>query len=130
MPGNASPGHDKRHYSPRSPAVAATPGAFDGIADEQTGSVVVAGFSDRHHDLPDAWEFFSLGQLGDLDAVGHDLYDNLRRLDAMDSEVLVLELTGQAGLGRAIDDRLTRAASSIVATTAEELAAAIATATA
>ena len=125
VPGNASPGHDKRHYSPRSPAVAATPGAFDGIADEQTGSVVVAGFSDRHHDLPDAWEFFSLGLLGDLDAVGHDLYDNLRRLDAMDSEVLVLELTGQAGLGRAIDDRLTRAASSIVATTAHELTSAL-----
>lgn len=123
---NASPGHDKRHYSPRCPAVGATPDAFSPPdVGSRTGSVVVAGYGDRRPDLPAEWAFVELGSLSDPDQVGRDLYENLRRLDASGHEVIVLELTGLAGLGRAIDDRLTRAASSVVATTPAALAAAI-----
>ena len=123
---NASPGHDKRHYSPATPAIAVTPTAFgpDAPADAPR-SVVMAGYADRRPDLPDGWEFFDLGKLSDLDRVGHDLYANLRRLDEITPSLIVLELTGTGDLGRAIDDRLTRAASSVVATTPEELASAI-----
>ena len=49
-----------------------------------------------------------------------------RRLDAAAHELIVIELTSAAGLGRAIDDRLTRAASGIVTTTDIALARAVA----
>lgn len=126
VPGNASPGHDKRHYSPQSPTVAATPTAFSPPSDQdRRAAVVVAGYGDRRPDLPHEWQFFELGRLADLDQVGRDLYENLRRLDLAATGVIVMELTGLAGLGRAIDDRLTRAASSVIAATPDELRAAI-----
>ena len=56
-----------------------------------------------------------------LEAVAHDLYDHLRRLDAQRPALIVVELTGRAGIGAAIDDRLTRAGSSRVLTTADQI---------
>ena len=66
-----------------------------------------------------------MGASADLAAVAHDLYDALRRLDALAADLIVVELTGAEGLGRAIDDRLTRAASSVVAHSVDALAAAL-----
>lgn len=125
-----SPGHDARHYSPATPSVAATAGAARAAGSQQPDgrSVVWLGYTDRQPALPTTWRFEPLGALTDLDAVAHDLYDTLRRLDADAPDLLVVELTDAAGLGRAIDDRLTRAASSRVASTGEELSSAIAAA--
>ena len=64
--------------------------------------------------LPESWDTYDLGSAAALDQVAHDLYESLRRMDTDDVDVLILELTGADGLGRAIDDRLTRAASSNV----------------
>ena len=64
--------------------------------------------------LPGTWTFEALGTRADLEAVGHALYDTLRRLDDLGPDLIVVELTGAAGIGRAIDDRLTRAASGVV----------------
>ena len=126
----AAPGHEKRHYSPRTPTVAVRGALIDfaempepDLGDE--GSVIYAGYTDRRLVLPPTWRFESLGSLAELDAIGHDLYFELRRIDALAATTIVVELTGAPGLGRAIDDRLTRAAGSTIASTAAELATAI-----
>ncbi|MEO0492071.1 MAG: L-threonylcarbamoyladenylate synthase [Actinomycetota bacterium] len=114
----AAPGHDVRHYSPRTPAVATTvaPG------DAPPGNVAYVGYRDREVPLPQGWRFFPLGDHHDLETVARHLYANLRRLDATAPDLIVIELAGAGGIGRAIDDRLGRAASGAVATTADELA--------
>lgn len=123
----ASPGHDERHYSPHTSTIAVAPGALasaslEALADLARTGVRYAGYSDRVPRLPAGWAFESLGSIDQIETVGHDLYDALRRMDQPDVELIVLELSGAAGLGRAIDDRLTRAASSVVASDASELA--------
>ena len=71
----------------------------------------------RPCDSPSRWmELLLLGDRSDLELVARNLYANLR-LDAAAHDLIVIELTGAAGIGRAIDDRLTRAASGIVTTT-------------
>jgi L-threonylcarbamoyladenylate synthase len=118
----AAPGHDIRHYSPRTPAIATTttPG------DAAEGDIVYVAYEDREISLPSGWSFFSLGNRSDLELVARDLYANLRRLDAAAHDLIVIELAGAGGIGRAIDDRLIRAASGNVTTTAAALAEAVA----
>ncbi|MGB0994876.1 MAG: L-threonylcarbamoyladenylate synthase [Acidimicrobiales bacterium] len=118
----AAPGHDLRHYSPRTPAIATTttPG------DATEGDIVYVAYDDRAIQLPGGWSFFSLGDRSDLELVARNLYANLRRLDAAAHDLIVIELTDAAGIGRAIDDRLTRAASGVVTTTDVALAGAVA----
>ncbi|MEM9466773.1 MAG: L-threonylcarbamoyladenylate synthase [Actinomycetota bacterium] len=120
----AAPGHDVRHYSPRTPTIA----TLAAPTDAPTGDVVYAGYADRPITLPRGWRFEGLGRRTELASVGHDLYDTLRRLDADAPSLIVVELTAADGIGRAIDDRLTRAASGQVAGDAAMLAEMIANA--
>lgn len=127
----ASPGHEKRHYSPNTPTVALRSDStvladLPGTDPAANASVIYGGYSDREPELPPTWRFEPLGSLASLEAVGHDLYFHLRRIDALAADVLIVELTGAPGLGRAIDDRLTRAAGSTITTTAAELVGAMA----
>ena len=115
----ASPGHDERHYSPGTPTVAVVAG-FD-PADARPGDVVYLGYEGDEPTLPTGWRFVGLGSRSDLAAVAHGLYDALHRTDADGPMRIIVELTGVAGLGRAIDDRLTRAGSSRVATSVGDL---------
>lgn len=129
-PVKASPGHEKRHYSPRAPTVAIASGILRSASPETLAAlarrgVVLAGYADRPCPLPEGWRFEPLGSALALDEVAHDLYAALRRMDASGADVIVLELTGAPGLGRAIDDRITRAASSLVVEDPGDLASAI-----
>lgn len=116
----ASPGHDERHYSPRTPTLTVV-SDFDTDAIPALPGGRYVGYDERPPALPDGWRFEPLGSLEDLEAVAHDLYDHLRRLDAQRPALIVVELTGRAGIGAAIDDRLTRAGSSRVLTTADQI---------
>ncbi|MCY7419040.1 MAG: hypothetical protein LH650_11180, partial [Chloroflexi bacterium] len=54
--------------------------------------------------------------------IAFNLYDTLRRLDApARNDVLLVELTAVLGLGRAIDDRITRAAAGQILTATGQL---------
>lgn len=121
----ASPGHDERHYAPRTPAIAVATGVVSGESGPPSLAVVYAGYDDHRPALPEGWHFHSLGSRAALDDVARELYGGLRRIDALPASLILLELTGGTGIGRAIDDRLTRAASSIVVTTPAELTAAM-----
>jgi len=117
----AAPGHAVRHYSPGCVTLASTTAPIEPF----DGRAVFAGLGDTGS-LPTGWTAHRLGSRTNLEAVAHRLYDNLRRIDEASPDLLVVELTGQAGLGRAIDDRLTRAASGQVAHTDDELVGLIA----
>lgn len=115
----ASPGHAERHYSPKAPTLALLHGLMASLDNSTLASlarenVLYAGYAGSEPKLPHGWVFEPLGSLDDLVGVGHNLYDALRSIDSDDVALIVLELTGAEGLGRAIDDRMTRAASSVV----------------
>jgi len=121
-----SPGLHRRHYSPRVPSVAVAPGLdlrqlpLEGSRPDE--KIRYVGYDDRQSLVPAEWSWLSLGSILDLDMVAHDLYDNLRRFDPPDQRgLLILELSDEHGLGRAIDDRLTRAASGTILTSANEV---------
>jgi L-threonylcarbamoyladenylate synthase len=126
----ASPGRSVRHYSPVTPTVAVAAPSGRGGADLEAApaaargrQVAYLGFDDRVPALPVGWRFISLGSLDDLPRVAFDLYDVLRKVDEGGAtDLLVAELTGRAGLGRAIDDRIARAAGGRVASTPAQLA--------
>lgn len=115
----ASPGHDARHYSPGTSTIAVGAG-FD-PSSASAGNVVYLGYERDEPTLPDGWSFRSLGTRHDLADVAHRLYSTLRQADVEAPDLIVVELSGAAGLGRAIDDRLTRAGSSRVVTDAADL---------
>lgn len=125
----SSPGHEKRHYSPSTPTFAVRAGLFAELAGQTViDGAILAGFTDRLADTPENARFEALGSIARLDRVAHDLYFELRRIDALAAPAIIVELTGEPGLGRAIDDRLTRAAGSLVMQNIDDLATAVETA--
>ena len=53
---------------------------------------------------------FILTRTGELEEAAKNLFDALHTLDKMPVEIILAELAPEIGLGRAINDRLTRAA--------------------
>ena len=104
-PPSLAPGRLTTHYAPRARTVAIAAGGDPG---EAAPSGVHVGFDDSAR-LP-GWRFLSLGDRDELAAVAARLYAVLRDVDARSPDVIVVELSGRAGLGEAIDDRLLRAA--------------------
>lgn len=129
--GSGSPGMETKHYSPRSPALAVRAPlvegrAGEGLADVPGHEVVYLGYEDRRPELPGSWRFVPLGASDDLVEVARRLYENLRAWDSASTDrVLLVELTMADGLGAAIDDRITRAASGVVVATRAELSEAL-----
>lgn len=118
--GMASPGLLERHYAPRSPMllVAGEPGAALAWLRERAAAELAAG---RRVGLlvPDedaaaladlGAECEPLGPAGDPEAVARRLYSALRDLDARRPDLILARDLGEAGLARAIGDRLARAA--------------------
>lgn len=103
---SASPGRMQVHYSPTSPTRALTAG----VPLESRGVAGVFIGYDDSVSPPHGWDFVSLGDRQDLQAVGRRLYGILREVDASRPSVIVVEYTGRDGLGAAIDDRIRRAA--------------------
>jgi len=121
-----SPGLHRRHYSPRVESVAVVPDldlrplALEGLPPDVV--IRYVGYDSRQSLVPADWRTLSFGSILRLDAVAHDLYENLRRFDPADQRgLLILELSDEPGLGRAIDDRLTRAASGSILRSVDEV---------
>lgn len=104
----ASPGRMIKHYAPESNMAVMDPSRR---APLPGGGGVYLGFDETARTLPDGWEFIPLGSRDALAAVAARLYRVLRTIDRRHPTMIVAELTGREGLGRAIDDRLLRAAS-------------------
>ncbi len=116
-PGLVSPGTLPQHYAPRTPLVltAETPGVNDG--DSRLGKRIgILAFRDADTASRDADSRFAavevLSHSGNLREAAANLFAALRRLDAAGLDLIVAETFPEVGLGRALNDRLRRAAHS------------------
>ncbi|MCB1121864.1 MAG: threonylcarbamoyl-AMP synthase [Verrucomicrobiae bacterium] len=101
--GLSSPGLMKRHYSPGTPVR-----LFEYSTPQANGNAVVVFLSKNSCT---AENHFSLSESGNLSEVAQNLYDLLQHLDQRGFDIIFLELPPPSGLGNAIRDRMTRAAS-------------------
>ena len=115
--GMASPGRLPQHYAPRTPLVlwardsvgGANPYPTGSVGAEKGGHCGLLAF--RPVDDPSAFEHVEiLSVSGDLREAAAKFFAALRRLDAAGLDLIVAEIFPDVGLGRALNDRLRRAA--------------------
>jgi L-threonylcarbamoyladenylate synthase len=99
-----APGMLESHYAPRKPVHVGDMSAL--LLRFVTQRAGVISFRDRY----DAHRCEVLSAQGDLNEAARALFAALRSLDASDCEVILAERFPDEGLGRAINDRLRRAA--------------------
>ena len=104
-----TPGMLKSHYAPTKPFIL---GDLNNLINDQklTGTTfAVLSFKDVFNSVPtDRQVQLSLG--GDLNEAAKNLFAAMRALDTMDVSVILSELLPEHGLGKAVNDRLRRAA--------------------
>lgn len=99
-----APGMIESHYAPRKPVLVGDVDRFlREHADERCG---VIAFRNVH----DAWQCETLAPNGDISEAARRLFGVLRELDASAADLIIAERFPEEGLGRAINDRLRRAA--------------------
>jgi L-threonylcarbamoyladenylate synthase len=100
-----SPGMFPRHYAPRTRIVIGQ----DENASRICGSKRVGILAFRKRKTPGFGAVEFLSRDGDLREAAANLFAAIRRLDALDLDVIVADPIPEVGLGRAIMDRLRRA---------------------
>ena len=102
----AAPGMLKSHYSPgRKMIIGDISENLKEFDPETTG---VLSFS-KTYDVPEKNQVV-LSTSGDLDEAARNIFSALRKMDQSHIEVILSEYLPQEGLGKAINDRLRRAA--------------------
>jgi L-threonylcarbamoyladenylate synthase len=98
-----SPGQLKSHYSPSKKLFMADLGKTIGLVDLDRVALLSfqKDFGAKHQLI--------LTPNGDLTEAAKNLFDALRRLDKMPVDLILAEFVPEAGIGRAINDRLRRA---------------------
>ncbi len=97
------------HYAPRTPALLVPRHALQSeiaqLAARDERVAVLARTAARPDDLADVW----IAAPADAAAYAHDLYANLRALDAANADVIVIEAVPEDDAWLAVRDRLARA---------------------
>lgn len=102
-----APGMLHSHYAPRIPLVLGKLTELLNVhADKRIGLI---SFSERFAQVPSEYQVV-LSETGNMEEAARNLFAGMRRLDAADLDLIVAELIPEQGLGRAINDRLRRAA--------------------
>lgn len=102
-----APGMLKSHYAPSKPFYL---GNLDDLLEEFEDEVVgVIAFRDELLDI-DEEDQIVLSPSGDLEEAARNLFSALRKMDDLDIDVILAEPVPNIGLGKAINDRLKRAA--------------------
>ena len=100
-----APGMLKSHYAPSKPLyIGDIYELAENHKDKRIGIISLKGI-----DLPDINQYI-LSQAGNLDEAAHHVFAALRVMDQSDIEIVLAEWMPDVGLGRAINDRLRRAA--------------------
>lgn len=103
-----APGMLKSHYAPRIPLIL---GNIPEMLEEWAGKKVgILSFSRQYTTLPSAQQV-TLSPNGVYAEAAQKLFSGMRYLDQLDIDVILAELLPEKDLGRAINDRLRRAAS-------------------
>ena len=102
----------KSHYAPKIPFFIANQNESieKMIAKQGTKKVGVLSFDKQYSQIP-AENQRMLSSKGDFSEAAHHLFAYLRELDSMDLDIILSELLPEKNLGRAINDRIRRAAS-------------------
>ena len=107
----AAPGLLTKHYSPRARVhlfrQGTMPGKFSEITHQQLQAVV---FNQKPEFEPISSHTFWLSEDGRPDTIAHNLFELIQRLDQQGFDELYVELSVDRGIGKAINDRLHRAA--------------------
>lgn len=98
-----APGMLESHYAPRKPVFI---GDIRALLKQHPGRAAVISFSTKH----EAWRCEVLSPSRDLNEAARHLFATLRALDASEADMILAEVFPDEGLGRAINDRLRRAA--------------------
>jgi L-threonylcarbamoyladenylate synthase len=102
-----APGMLASHYAPRAPLVL---GPLDDLRARYAGHRLgLISFRRRFRDHPAEWQV-TLAPSGDLREAARRLFSALRQLDEQSLDLILAEPVPEEGLGRAINDRLRRAA--------------------
>ncbi|MCR9099713.1 MAG: L-threonylcarbamoyladenylate synthase [bacterium] len=102
-----APGMLKSHYAPRIPLVLSAPEAV--LAQYPAEEIGCIRFQSAFKGVPEAQQLV-LSPSGDYQEAARRLFAGMRQLDRQPLSVIVAELLPEEGLGRAINDRLRRAA--------------------
>lgn len=98
-----APGMLHSHYAPRKPLVV---GHLHDLIQEHGDNVSILSFKDSFHN----YRNIRLSETGDLHEAARNLFSAMRKLDADHHSMILAEFVPDYGLGRAINDRLKRAA--------------------
>ena len=100
----AGPGMLETHYAPRTPMIL---GDIDELLLENAAKkIAVLSFYKKY---PAQWEYI-LSPEQDVDAAAKRLFAGMRELDVSGADLIIAESLPEGGLGRAVNDRLRRAA--------------------
>lgn len=102
-----APGMMRSHYAPSKKVLIGDIDAYLGLYDES--EVAILSFR-RHFGQVPSNRQLALSPAGDLAEAARNIFDYLRRLDNTTARVILAEFVPDKGLGRAINDRLARAA--------------------
>lgn len=104
-----APGMLKSHYAPSKPLFLGNPTKLvDEFKDKKVGFL---GFMSKF-DLVSTDKQFILSEKGDLAEAAVNLFAHLRAFESLDIDAIIAEEVPNVGLGKAINDRLKRAAAS------------------
>ncbi|MGV3556865.1 L-threonylcarbamoyladenylate synthase [Larkinella arboricola] len=102
-----APGMLSSHYAPRKPLLLKTPQEI--LKMHKPERIGVLAFDELTRLIPlENQQILSV--TGDLNEAAKNLFAAMRALDALDVDVIVADLLPETGLGRAVNDRLRRAA--------------------
>jgi L-threonylcarbamoyladenylate synthase len=99
-----APGMLHSHYAPRKRLLV---GKIHELLHEHGNDVSILSFKDSFHNFRN----IRLSETGDLHEAARNLFAAMRKLDADQHSIIIAEFVPDYGLGRAINDRLKRAAS-------------------
>lgn len=98
-----APGMLLSHYAPRKKLVI---GNIHDLLKQHTHDVSILSFRDQYYNFTN----IRLSESGDLHEAARNLFSALRKLDSDASQIILAEYVPDYGIGRAINDRLKRAA--------------------
>lgn len=122
LPGLPSPGLLEKHYAPHAEMILirehSNKNTIAGLAKEYQTSGKKIGIMAVDEEITSLQSFgiltFSLGSINDLGGVARKIYAGMRYLDEQQVDLILCRDFGESGLGLAIRDRLTRAATKII----------------
>lgn len=105
-----APGMLKSHYAPRVPLVL---GNIEALLQQYEGKKIGILSFNKTFSASLPYNPITLSPSGDFAEAARNLFAGMRYLDSLDLDVIVAELLPEEGLGRAINDRLRRAAARV-----------------